>query len=56
MVSRIVVQLIVFGCDVLLLSDLSLGFHKVWPIVLFLFGSVFVVFAITEICKWEELK
>lgn len=32
------------------------NFYKVWPIVLFVFASGVVVFAITEICKWEELK
>lgn len=50
------IQLLAFAGDALRLPGLLDGFAKVWPIVLLLFGSVLAVFAITEICKWEELK
>lgn len=50
------VQLLAFAGEALRLPGLLDGFTMVWPIVLLLFGSVLVVFAITEICKWEELK
>lgn len=55
-VALIVVQTLVFVGDMLRLPEIWNSAAKVWPIVGLLFVSVLVVFAITEMCKWEELK
>lgn len=54
--SRILIQLIFYSACLLTQPQIANSFVRVWPIVLFLFASVVLVFATTEICKWEELK
>ncbi|KAJ6638088.1 Transmembrane protein [Pseudolycoriella hygida] len=52
----ILIQLFTFFFNILFDDVIFDNFYKVWPIVLFVFASGVVVFAVTEICKWEELK
>ncbi|KAG4070537.1 hypothetical protein HA402_001203 [Bradysia odoriphaga] len=52
----ILIQSFTFFFNVIFDDIIFDNFSKVWPIVLFVFASGVVVFAITEICKFEELK
>ncbi|XP_055296845.1 transmembrane protein 94 isoform X2 [Sitodiplosis mosellana] len=55
-VTIFIVQTIIFALNLLLNRKIVDQLENVWPIVLFLIGSLVIVFVIVEFCKWQELK
>lgn len=54
--NSLIFQTIVLILNLLLYDDIVHQLSTRWPIIVLLFASVVIVFAVTEICKWEELK
>lgn len=56
LVFRLIFHTLIFVLTLVMYDKIVDQMSTVWPIVLFIFGSVLIVFLIVEFCKWQELK
>ncbi|XP_031627987.1 transmembrane protein 94 isoform X2 [Contarinia nasturtii] len=55
-IAILLFQTFIFALNLLLYEKILEQISIYWPIILFLGGSLIIVFLIVEFCKWQELK